>query len=106
MALLLLRLAVSEILKSSDRGKSLNKGKLDILLFFCSAFTDEANIERAKEIYTFCFSCLYVYLTIDACDIRLHKNTKRMFSVIVLSNVSFSQAQQLKSSSLFNNIII
>ena len=87
MALLLLRLAVSEILKSSDRGKSLNKGKLDILLFFCSAFTDEANIERAKEIYIFCFF-LFSYLIIDACDIRLHKNTKRMFSVIVLSNVS------------------
>ena len=89
MALLLLRLAVSEILKSSDRGKSLNKGKLDILLFFCSAFTDEANIERAKEIYIHILFFLFTYLIIDACDIRLHKNTKRMFSVIVLSNVSF-----------------
>ena len=35
MALLLLRLAVSEIVKSSDRGKSLNKGKND-WIFYCS----------------------------------------------------------------------
>ena len=83
MALLLLRLAVSEILKSSDRGKSLNKGKLDILLFFCSAFTDEANIERAKEGDLYISFFLFIYLIIDACDIRLHKNTKRMFSVII-----------------------